>query len=45
MQDCKSDGNDGSTKTFYEHFWDVNKYSLMNSIKEERKKKKLSIFP
>ena len=43
MQDCKSPGNDGLAKEFYEYFWNVLKDSLMNSIKEARKKKKLSI--
>ena len=41
MQDCKSPENDGFTKEFYEYFWNVN--PLMNSIKEVRKNKKLSI--
>ena len=44
MQDCKSPGNDGLTKEFYKYFWNVIKDPLMNSIKEARKKKKLSIF-
>ena len=39
MQDCKSPGNDGLTKEFYEYFWNVIKDPLMNS----RKKKKFSI--
>ena len=43
MQDCKSLGNDGLTKEFYEYFWNVIKDPLMNSIKEARKNKKLSI--
>ena len=43
MQDCESTGNDGLTKVFYECFWNVIKYPLMNSIKQARKKKKLSI--
>ena len=43
MQDCKSPGNDGLTKEFYEYFWNVIKDPLMNSIKEARKNKKLSI--
>ena len=43
MQDCKSPGNEGLTKEFYEYFWNVIKDPLMNSIKEARKKKKLSI--
>ena len=43
MQDCKSPGNDGLTKEFKKYFWDVVKDPLMNSIKEARKKKKLSI--
>ena len=43
MQDCKSPGNDGLAKEFYEYFWNVLKDSLMNSIKEARKKKKLSM--
>ena len=37
MQDCKSTGNDGLTKKFYGHFWDVIKDPLMNSIKEAGK--------
>ena len=43
MQDCKSPGNEGLTKEFYEYFWNVIKDPLMNSIKEARKKKRLSI--
>ena len=43
MQDCKSPGNDGLTKEFYEYFWNVIKDPLMSSIKEARKKKKWSI--
>ena len=43
MQDCKSPGNDGLTKEFKKYFWDVVKDPLINSIKEARKKKKLSI--
>ena len=43
MQDCKSPENDGLTKEFYEYFWNVIKDPLMNSIKEARKKKKVSI--
>ena len=43
MQDCKFPGNDGLTKELYEYFWSVIKDPLMNSIKEARKKKKLSI--
>ena len=43
MQDCKSPGNDGLTKEFYEYFWNVIKDPLMNSINEARKNKKLSI--
>ena len=41
MQDCKSPGNDGLAKEFYEYFWNVIKDPLMNSIKEARKKKKV----
>ena len=43
MQGCKSSGNDGWTKELYEHFWNVTKDPLMNSIKEARKKKKWTI--
>ena len=43
MQDCKSPGNDGLTKEFYDYFWNVIKDPLMNSIEEARKKKKFSI--
>ena len=43
MQDWKSPGNDGLTKEFYQYFWNLIKNPLMNSIKEARKKKKLSI--
>ena len=43
MQDCKSPGNDRLTKEFYKCFWNVIKDPLMNSIKEARKKKRLSI--
>ena len=43
MQDFKSPGNDGLTKEFYKCFWNVIKDPLMNSIKEARKKKRLSI--
>ena len=43
MQDCKSLGNGGLTKEFYEYFWNVIKDPLKNSIKEARKNKKLSI--
>ena len=43
MQDCKSSGNDGLRKEFYEYFWNVMKDPFMNSIKEARKNKKLSI--
>ena len=42
-QDCKSPGNDGLTKEFYEYFWNVTRDALMNSIKEARKKEKLNI--
>ena len=44
MQDCKSPGNDGLIKEFCQYFWNLIKNPLMNSIKEARKKKKLSIF-
>ena len=43
VQDCIFPGNDGLTKEFYKYFWNVIKDPLMNSIKEARKKKKLSI--
>ena len=43
MQNCKSPGNDRLTKEFYKHFWDEIKDPLINSIKEAKKKKKLSI--
>ena len=43
MQDCKPPLNDRLTKEFYEYFWHVIKDPLMNSIKEARKKKMLSI--
>ena len=43
MQDCKSPGNDGLTKESYKCFWNVIKDTLMNSIKEARKNKNLSI--
>ena len=43
MQDCKSPENDGFTKKFYEYISNVIKDPLMNSIKEPRKDKKLSI--
>ena len=42
MRDCKSPGNDGLTKEFYEYFWNVIKDPLKNSIKEAKKNKKLS---
>ena len=35
--------NHGLTKEFYEHFWDIIKDPLMNSIKETRTNKKLNI--
>ena len=44
MQDCKSSGNDRLRKEFYEYFWNVMKDPFMNSIKEARKNKKLSIY-
>ena len=40
MQGCKSPENDGLTKELYEHFWNVTRDPLMNSVKEARKKKK-----
>ena len=40
MQDWKFPKNDGLIKEFYEYFWNSIKDPLMNSIKEERKKKK-----
>ena len=43
MQDCKSPGNDGLTKEFYEYFWNVIKGPLLNSTEEARKNKKLNI--
>ena len=43
MQDSKSPGNDGLTKEFYEYFWNLIKDPLMDSIKEARKNKKLSL--
>ena len=43
MQDYKPPGNDRLTKKFDKYFWNVIKDPLMNSIKEEKKKKKLSI--
>ena len=39
MQDCKSPGNDGLKKEFYEYFRNVIKDPLTNSIKEARKRK------
>ena len=44
MQDCKSTGNNGLTKDFYKHFSNIIKDSLMISIKEARKKKKLGNY-
>ena len=43
MQDYKSPGNGGLTKEFYKYFWNVIKDPLMNSVKEARKDKKLSL--
>ena len=43
MQDCKSPGNDGLAKEFYEYFWNVIEDPLMNCIKEAKKMKKFSI--
>ena len=43
MQDCKSPGNDGLTKEFFEYFLNVMKDPQMNSITEAWKKKSLSI--
>ena len=40
MPDCKSPGNDGLTKEFYEYVWNVKKDPLINFIKEARKNKK-----
>ena len=41
MQNNKSPGNNGLTKEFYETFWNEIKHPFMNSIMEEREKKKL----
>ena len=43
MQDCKSPGNEGLTKELDGYVQNVIKDPLMNSIKEAKKKKKLSI--
>ena len=43
MQDCKSPGNEGLTKEPDRNVWNVIKDQLMNSIKETKEKKKLSI--
>ena len=43
MRDCKSPGNEGLIKEPDRNVWNVIKYPLMNSIKEAKKKKKLSI--
>ena len=43
VQDWKSPGNDELTKEFYKYFLNVIKDPLINSIKEARKNKKLTI--
>ena len=43
MQDYKSAGNDGLTKEFCEYFWNVLKDPSMNSMKEAKTEKRLSI--
>ena len=42
IENNKSPGNDGLTKEIHEKFWNEIKHPFMNSIIEEREKKKLS---
>ena len=39
----KSPGHDGSTKEFYEHFWDDLKFYFINSLKQSKIEGNLSI--